>query len=41
MITAPYDNVDWPFKTIEESVNFYQELNLSPVIQGILKSLMD
>ena len=41
MITVPYDNMEWPFKTIEESINIYQDLNLSPVIEDILKSLMD
>lgn len=41
MITVPYGNIEWPFKTIEESINIYKDLNLSPVIEDMLKSLMD
>lgn len=41
MITIPYDTDEWQYKTIEESIKAYKELNLSPFVEDILKVLMD
>ncbi|WP_353097112.1 M28 family metallopeptidase [Tissierella praeacuta] len=41
MITTPYSNTEWQYKTIEESIKVYKELNMSPFIEDILKVLLN